>query len=198
MSAAAFGLWYQLRASRLMRSGLWMSLAGVVGGALGYVFQVLMGRMLSPADFALFSAVMALGMFAASPMSALTMLVARQVASLVSLGHKGQLRSLYLSVFRGIVVGAVILLACTTLAQDELQGYLHAPDVTPIWTLCAVLFAVAVVALNTAFFQGSQSMGWLGGWGLQGFSPGLFLALPFWASAGAPRVPSWPCSVPLW
>ena len=94
MSAAALGLWYELKASRLLRSGLWMSLAGVVGGGLGYVFQVLMGRLLSPADFALFSAVMALGMFAASPLSALTMLVARQVASLVSFGYKGQLRPL--------------------------------------------------------------------------------------------------------
>ena len=80
MSAAALGLWEEVRGSRLLRAGLWMSLAGVVGGALGYVFQVLMGRLLSPADFALFSAVMALGMFAASPLSALTMLVARQVA----------------------------------------------------------------------------------------------------------------------
>ena len=189
MSAAALGLWEEVRGSRLLRAGLWMSLAGVAGGALGYVFQVLMGRLLSPADFALFSAVMALGMFAASPLSALTMLVARQVASLVSLGHKGQLRPLYLSVFRGIVVGAVILLACAILAQDALQGYLHAPDATPIWILYSLLVVVAVVALNTAFFQGSQSLGWLGGLGVAGVLARIVFGVAFlglgWGATGA-------------
>ena len=179
MIAAALGLWEELRGSRLLRAGLWMSLAGVAGGALGYLFQVLMGRLLSPADFALFSAVMALGMFASSPMSALTMVVSRQVASFVSLDHNGQLWPLYTSVFRGIVFGAVILLACTTLAQDALQSYLHAPDATPIWILYSLLVAVAVVALNTAFFQGYQSMGWLGGLGVAGVLAKLCLAVAF-------------------
>ncbi len=179
MSAAALGLWEEVRGSRLLRAGLWMSIAGVAGGALGYVFQVLMGRLLSPADFALFSAVMALGMFAASPLSALTMLVARQVASLLSLGHEGQLRPLYLSVFLRMFVGAVTLLGCTTLAQDALRSYLHAPDAVPIWILSMVLVASAFLALNNAFLQGSQQMGWLGGLGVAGVLVKIFFSFVF-------------------
>lgn len=179
MSAAALGLWEEVRGSRLLRAGLWMSVAGVAGGALGYLFQVLMGRLLSPADFALFSAVMALGMFAASPLSALTMLVARQVATLVSGGNQGQFRPFYISVLRGIFVWAVILLGCTTLVQDALRAYLHAPDAVPIWIFSILLVLSAFLALNNAFLQGSQHMGWLGCLGVAGVLVKIFFGVAF-------------------
>lgn len=168
MSAALFDLWHELRSSRLLRSGMWMSIAGVAGGGLGYVFQVLMGRLLSSADFALFSAVMALGAFAASPLGALTMLVTRRVAVLASCGSQGQFRPLYRRVFLGTLAGAVILMGCTALAQDALQSCLHAPNAVPIWILSILLVASAFLALNNGFLQGFQLMDWLGGLGVTG------------------------------
>jgi O-antigen/teichoic acid export membrane protein len=49
------------------------------------------------------------------------------------------------------------------LAQDALRDYLRAPDAVPIWILSMLLVASAFLALNNAFLQGSQHMGWLGG-----------------------------------
>ena len=62
--------------SAWLRSGLLLTGLNLAAGGLGYVYQVLMGRLLTPADFALFTALMALAVICAAPLNALVMLLA--------------------------------------------------------------------------------------------------------------------------
>ena len=45
----------QLFYGKLASASAWMFVGGIAGGLLGYVFQVLMGRMLSTEEYGLFS-----------------------------------------------------------------------------------------------------------------------------------------------
>jgi hypothetical protein len=54
--ASIQGHFSRLLASKLARASVWLLFGGVIGGILGYVFQVLMGRMLSTQEYGLFSA----------------------------------------------------------------------------------------------------------------------------------------------
>jgi hypothetical protein len=52
-------LWRRVRGlfdGRLVRASLSLLAGTVAGGMMGYVFQVVMGRMLSPLEYGLFSA----------------------------------------------------------------------------------------------------------------------------------------------
>jgi O-antigen/teichoic acid export membrane protein len=45
---------------KLAKASLGLFLGGISAGILAYIFQILMGRMLSPIDYGIFSAIMAL------------------------------------------------------------------------------------------------------------------------------------------
>src|SRR5690242_7938148 len=66
--------------SKLARASAWMFIGNIAAGILGYVFQVIMGRMLSPQEYGLFSATMALFAVLAAPLSTLMMVVSRKVS----------------------------------------------------------------------------------------------------------------------
>jgi O-antigen/teichoic acid export membrane protein len=161
---------HTLRCNKLLQAGFWLSGAGVVGGVLGYVFQVLMGRLLSPAEFALFSAIMALTVFFMSPLGALNMLVSRRVSILRALAQHHAMRHLYLRTHQALALSGLCFLALMAIALPHIQNYLKAPDTLPIWIFSMVILFGAMTILNNAFFQGQQQFTWLGASGVVGVS----------------------------
>ena len=65
----------QLFHGKLARASAWLFIGGIAVGILGYVFQVLMGRLLSTQEYGLFSAMMALFTVLAAPLATLMMVV---------------------------------------------------------------------------------------------------------------------------
>ena len=175
--------------SKLLQSSLWLSGVGVVGGILGYVFQILMGRLLTPAEFSLFSALMGLTMFFMSPMGAMSMLVSKRVSMLRVFSRYDVMRHLYLrSHFILAFVGGGFV-AVVAIASPIFQGYLKAPDPLPVLIFSIVIVFSALNIITNAFFQGQQQFAWLGGAGLAAtlarilFS-GVFVSLG-WGVSGA-------------
>jgi O-antigen/teichoic acid export membrane protein len=142
-----------------------MTVANVMGGALGYAYQVLMGRLLTPAEFALFSAVLALGLFFGSPMGALFMVVSRQVSTLLAQGGGHMLRTLYVVTHKRLAVAGGCFLILLVLLIPALQRYLKSPDSSPVWLFGLFLVLSALLLVNGAFFQGLNQFFMLGGTG---------------------------------
>lgn len=155
-----------VRHSPLLKAGAWLTLASILGGALGYAYQILMGRLLSPGDFALFSAVMALFMFTGSPLNALFMVVSKRVSTLRAQHQIQRLNRLYRSAHGFVFAAALVLLPMLWLLLEPLQQWLKAPSHTPVWLFGTLLFWGALFHINNGFLQGLQHLGWLGGIGV--------------------------------
>lgn len=170
---------------KLGRASSWLFVGGIAGGMLGYVFQILMGRMLSTQEYGLFSAIMALVAMLFAPLSTLLMVISRRVSEYRAKQDKGSITHLYNSInIRAAVVIAVILCSCYFVAP-QIQVYLKAPNLIPIILLGMILFFTSPTIINNAFLQGMQNFTWLSASGTLGilFKIG-FTVLLVWLGYG--------------
>lgn len=153
------------RLNRFIKYGFLLTALQIASGFLGYVYQILMGRMLSPSEFALFSAVMALFMFCSAPMAAFSMVIVRKVSALRA--HKGieNIQSMYWRLKKYLLGMTAVLLIIFLCGNQFLTTYLKAPNQST-----AIYFSFIVVlsifsSINLSFYQGLQkffSLGLLG------------------------------------
>lgn len=151
----------QMFYGKLARASAWLFVGGIVGGILGYVFQVIMGRMLSTQEYGLFSAMMALFTMLAAPLGTLMMVVSRKVSEYRARQDNGSIRRFYYSInVRSAIFGALTLGICLLFAP-QVQSLLKAPSVVTVYLLGALLFLTFLPIINNAFLQGLQSFSWL-------------------------------------
>jgi O-antigen/teichoic acid export membrane protein len=146
---------------RLARAGAWLFASSVITGVLGYVFQILMGRMLSAADYGLFSALMALFMIFGAPLGTLMMVVSRKVSEYRAQADDGSLAHFYYSINARTAAVGIATLALCALFAPTLQAYLGSASIVPVYLLGALLFLTFPIVVNNAFLQGTQRFIWL-------------------------------------
>lgn len=151
-----------------LSAGLLLTALNLAAGAMGYVYQVLMGRMLSAGDFALFSAIMALAVMCSAPFNALVMLMARRVSAFRAIGDSARTRVLYVRSIGWLVVLGLTLAGLLAATLPTIQSYLKAPAAIHIWLFAASTFIGFMAAVNNGFLQGLQRFAWLGGLGVGG------------------------------
>jgi len=152
---------------KLIRVGLLMTIASVLSGALGYVFQVLMGRMLSPQDFALFAAIMSAATVMTSPISAVFTVVSRNItqALVVDLGWCANATYKQFGVI--CLGGAIILMLIAMLLGSEIGSLIKNSSNLQALLLAAVVSTTSMGMMNNAYLQGGQKYSWLA---VSGFS----------------------------
>lgn len=184
MTAASIGRTPLLRRisrllqGRLARASAWLFAGSLAAGVMGYVFQVLMGRMLSPAEYGLFTAVMALFAVFAAPLGTLTMVIARKVSEYRACNDSGSIRHFHRSIHVRAAIGGIVVLAGSVAFVPGAQAYLNAPSAAPVYMLALLLVATALPIINNAFLQGLQSFSWLS------VSNSLYVLLKIVFSAG--------------
>lgn len=140
-----------------------LTLGAIIAGGLGYVFQVLMGRLLVDEEFAVFSSLNALSMVFGSPLAALVMLIARRVASLQAAGEEGALPAIYRFWQTRIVAAGVVLAGLVAWGMPAVVGFVKTTDTVSVWLFIGVVSLNALVVVNLAFLQGLHRFGWLSG-----------------------------------
>lgn len=146
---------------RLARASAWLFVGSLAAGLMGYVFQVLMGRMLSPAEYGLFTAIMALFAVFAAPLGTLTMVIARKVSTYRAGDDSGSIRHFHRSIHARTAIAGMVVLAGWIAFVPAAQAYLKASSATPVYMLAVLLLATALPIINNAFLQGLQSFSWL-------------------------------------
>lgn len=142
--------------SRLVKGGFILTAANILTGLLGYAFQVLMGRLFTPTEFALFSAVLALCMFSGAPLGAFFMLVSRQVSKLRSRDNIAELPHLLFGAHKFVFLGGVVFLAGLSLFQTSLMAYIHTDSGFLVWLIGFIVIGGALQQIINSFFQGLQ------------------------------------------
>lgn len=146
---------------KLARASAWLLVGGIVGGILGYVFQVLMGRMLSTQEYGLFSAMMALFGVLAAPLGTLSMLVSRKVSEYRARHESGSITHFYYSISIRITIIGVITLSMYFLLAPQIQFFLKVPSIISVYLLGVLLFLTFLSIINNSFLQGMQHFLWL-------------------------------------
>lgn len=153
---------------KLLRSGFLMSSFGVLGGLLGYIFQILMGRMLSAKEFALFGALMGMATFVLSPLSAIVMIVTKRVSVYLVNNHHYELLVYYKKINILMIKYLTAFFVISSLLFTEFQKFLKLSEVFPfVFLIFFILFAV-LQSINNAFFQGKKQFYLLGGIAVSG------------------------------
>lgn len=152
--------------SQLLRASFLLTGLSVATGILGYAFQVIMGRLLAPEHFTVFSAMMSLGMVCSSPLAAMVMVLARRVASLRAADDLHAVRTLYQRSNTRIALGITVFAVVVFLLLRPAQIYLRAPDALSLWLFWGCVSLLAFFLANSGFLQGLQCFAWLGGLGV--------------------------------
>ena len=146
---------------KLARASLWLFIGGIAAGLLGYVFQVLMGRMLSIEEYGLFSAMMALFAVLAAPLGSLMMVVSRKVSEYRAKHACGSIAHFYYWIIMRTAMAGALILGGYLFFAPQIQFYLKVQSVIPVYLLGVLLFLNFLPIINNAFLQGLQSFIWL-------------------------------------
>ena len=141
---------------QFLRASLGLTIASLLIGILGYLYQVLMGRLLQPAEFALFSAFMAFYAVMGSPLGAINMIISRQVSALSATSQRHNLKIFYFNSHKNILACTLLLIAVMLVANDWLRDYLKAGSFGQILILIALIGVSPILTINTAFLHGLQ------------------------------------------
>lgn len=171
--------------SSWLRAGLLLTGLNFTAGVLGYVYQVLMGRLLSPADFACYGAMMALGVVCGSPLQAMVMLLARRVSEFRARGDVERARGLYAWAHAGMLVAGLAVAALLAVAGAPLRDYLKAPRVPDVWLFAGATFVGFLGVVNSGFLQGLQRFAWLGWLSVGGVAGKILASVTLIVAGGA-------------
>ena len=163
----------------LLKNGLLMTVANLLGGLLGYAFQIFMGRAMGSRDFAIFSATMALTMFLSAPLGALLLFLSRKVSELIVVSGRSVLLCFYWSVLLRTGLVTVILLLGLVCSANYFAEFLKIPTVLDVYVLGLILAFMAVATVNAAFFQGQMFFGLLAFLGVLSVALKLVFSLGF-------------------
>jgi O-antigen/teichoic acid export membrane protein len=138
-----------------------MFIATIGGGILGYVFQVLMGRMLSVSDYGLFVTLMALLAVAGVPLSTLSMVVSRRASEYRAKNHPERVAIMFWWVNRRVFWIALAVVLGALPFTPFLRDYAQLESLVPAWIFLLLTFAMLFGPVNNAFLQAQQNFRWL-------------------------------------
>ena len=151
----------QLFLGKLARASSWLVVGGVAGGILGYLFQIIMGRMLSVSEYGIFSALMAMLVVIGAPMTTLSMIISRRVSTYRSEQDNGKLGYLFYWINRKLLLIAVVLIVLVVFNIKPLQNFLLIEKSAHLYLLLIILLIAFPQAVNNAYLQGLQYFKWL-------------------------------------
>ena len=153
---------------KLLRSGFLMSSFGVLGGLLGYVFQILMGRMLSAKDFALFGALMGMAAFVLSPLGAMVMIITKRVSIYLVANQHYELLNYYKITTTLVIKILIFIIGLYSLIFTDFQKFFKIEESFPFIFFIFFIFFAVLISINSAFFQGKKQFYLIGGFGISG------------------------------
>jgi O-antigen/teichoic acid export membrane protein len=142
---------------RFFRIGTLLFLATLVSNLLNFLFQVTMGRMLTPADYGTMNALLSTFMIAAIPFTTISMVLTREVSFLRAEGQLAGVRRLFYWTYKRVGTVGLPALAVFLLLSPAVRQFLRIDTTTPVILLGVVIFLSVSFPVNLAFLSGLQN-----------------------------------------
>jgi len=150
---------FRKKFNEIVFSGLVLTFFTFLGGGLGYLSQILMGRYLSVIEYGVFTAIFALSSFINSPLSGIMLIYSRKVTFFNF--HKNNILTLYYSFFKNTFAFVCIIIILTIFFKEKLSSILSY-EIKYIYFLLVLLFFNLYKTINSAFFNGLKQNFWFG------------------------------------
>ncbi len=131
-------------------------LGGVLGGILGYVFHIIMGRMLQESDYGLLTSILAVTVLLSVPNSAITLVITRAVSGYRAHNDEGSIARLYKKTLRILIIACSLFFITFVLTAPLIQEYLRAPTLTIVYLLGVLSVLSLIVPIGLSVLQGTQ------------------------------------------
>jgi O-antigen/teichoic acid export membrane protein len=151
----------QLFFGKLANASSWLFAGGFVGGVLGYLFQVIMGRMLSVVEYGALTALMAIMMLIGAPLNTLTMVVSRKVSAYRSDQYANHRAYLFYMVNKKILLLVMVFVIPVLFYLEPIQHFLVIEKSMYLYLFIAIMFLALPQAVSISFLQGLQYFKWL-------------------------------------
>ena len=178
-----------LHSDKLIKSSSLLFVAAMVTNVFNYAFQITMGRMLSPKEYGLMNALLALFVIMVVPVAPLFTVITHKTAEYKALGDLAAIHDLHRKMSRRVILAGLCGLVLFLILSPYLRDYLHMSSIVPIVIIGMSLIAALSYPVNLAVLQGVQDYTWLGILSsLGGPAKFLFTVLFVWAGFGVSGV----------
>lgn len=148
--------------SPALRQGAVLFTASCLAGALNYLYHIIMGRMLGPDGYGVFSSLVAILLLFSVPASAVQTVVAHYTSSFQAQGHIGRTQVLVSSALKRVLFYAAIGTVAIMLASPVIASFLHIGSIVPVMVLGTVLIPWMLSPVASGTLQGLQRFNYLG------------------------------------
>ncbi len=141
---------------RFFKVGTLLFVATMVTHLFNFLFQVTMGRMLSPSDYGTLNALLSILMIAAIPFTTFMMVLARESSFLKAREDLNGIRCLFRWSYRRLYGIGVPIFLLFVLAAPLCRKLLQMDSIVPIVLMGLVILLSMSFPVNLAFLQGLQ------------------------------------------
>lgn len=142
-----------------VRGGALLLASGVIGNLCNYLFAVLAGRILGPADYGVLTALLALAVVVALPVSAIQVTLARDVAYRDSQGDLDGSNALLRTTARAALIGTAALAVVSIALMVPVAWLLNIDDVWLVGLTALIFLPLVLTAVVTGEIQARQRYG---------------------------------------
>jgi len=159
--------------------------AAMITSVFNYAFQIVMGRMLTPKEYGLMNALLALFVIMVAPVAPLFTVITHKTAEYKALGDFAAIHDLHRKMSRRVIFTGLCGLVLFLILSPYLRDYFHMSSLAPVVIIGMSLVAALAYPLNLAVLQGVQDYTWLSiNQALGGPAKFLFSVLFVWAGFG--------------
>lgn len=166
-----------MKNKKLLITGFGLTIANVIGGGLGYVYQILMGRLLTPADFGLLSTIVASYLLLTSPLSGAFMIVSRRVSSLSAIHQWSALSNFYRNSLKTLIMIVAPISLMIILCLPLMQNFFQTSSEWVVWIFALMVLLAPILVVNDGAFQGLQKFRWMAAFNVGGISLKITLSV---------------------
>ncbi|GAB6037238.1 oligosaccharide flippase family protein [Fundidesulfovibrio butyratiphilus] len=162
--------------SRFLRQNFVILVLMNSGNLFNYLFQMVVGRAMTPDEFGAFNALNSSTVIIAAPMGIVPLIMARFTAAF-SLEGMGRVRGLFGAALKTACLCSVLAVFVGFWLAPLLRNFLHLDSLTPVYIMLAMLAVSLILPVPWGMLQGLQRFT---GYGLAGASnAGMRLASSF-------------------
>jgi O-antigen/teichoic acid export membrane protein len=136
------------------------------GNIFNYLFQLTIGRAMTPDEFGSFNALNSSTVILAAPLGVVPLIMARFTAGF-ALDGMGRVRGLFSQALKVAAVAAAVIAAAGFFLAPLLKDFLHLESIVPVYIMLALVSVSLMAPIPTGMLQGLQRFL---GFGLSGAS----------------------------
>lgn len=146
---------------KLVKAGSFLFLSSMITNGFNYIFQITMGRLLTPSEYGLMNSLLAMFMVIGIPLGTVLMVVSKQTAEYKARGEIGRIRGFFKQIYKKTLIVGFAGLLIFSAVSIYIRDYIHAPSVVPVIIMGLSLFISISPLINIAVLQGVQDFKWM-------------------------------------